>query len=83
MPSFYNTNPKEQETVINVDYYKREVICYTNRKVQIEKLIKKLGEPTKFDYVNKKISGAFWHIPFDNKTALRIIFSRPNLIGSL
>lgn len=83
MTKFYNTIPEEQETIINVDYGKREVYCYTSRYAVYDRLKEKLGEPTKTFYTNRKISGATWTIPFSDKKILGNIFSRPTIIGSL
>lgn len=80
---FYSTNPEEQETIINVDYYAKEVNCYTSRKAQIERLTKKLGDPTETSYTDKKISGASWKVPFTDKKRLSSIFSRTVIIGQL
>ena len=54
MTKFYNTSPDEQETIINVDYGKREVHCYTSRYAVYDRLLAKLGEPTKTFYTDKK-----------------------------
>jgi hypothetical protein len=35
---YYNTIPEEQETVINIDYYERELIIYSSRKSVIQRL---------------------------------------------
>ena len=83
MARFYNTSPDEQETIINVDYGKREVHCYTSRYAVYDRLLAKLGEPTKTFYTDKKISGASWSIPFSDKKVLATIFSRPTIVGSL
>lgn len=83
MAKFYNTSLDEQETIINVDYGKREVHCYTSRYAVYDRLLAKLGEPTKTFYTNKKISGASWIIPFSEKKVLATIFSRPTIVGSL
>ena len=37
----------EQETVINIDYCEKEITVYTSRKSVADRLIKKIGEPTK------------------------------------
>lgn len=54
MAKFYNTSPDEQETIMNVDYGKREVHCYTSRYAVYDRLRAKLGEPTKTFYTDKK-----------------------------
>ena len=83
MNKFYSTSNEEQETIINVDYGAKEVNLYTSRNAQFNRLSKKLGEPTKIYYTNKKISGANWKVPFEDKKRMSTIFSRTVLIGTL
>lgn len=47
----------EQETVINIDYFEKTLTFYTTRKSVAERIKKKVGEPTKVDKTNGKISG--------------------------
>lgn len=47
----------------------------------IEQLKKKIGKPNKTYYTDKKISGASWQIPFEDKKSITQILSRPTLIG--
>ena len=83
MNEFYNNAIEEQETTINILYAEKKVSCYTSRKLQIERLEKKLGKATKYIYTKNKISGAIWIIPFEDKKAITKLFSRPLLIGAL
>ena len=83
MNKFYKTDIEEQETIINVDYSKKETVCYSCRKTQIERLIKKLGVPKKIYYINKKICGAKWIIPFTDNKRMNVIFSKSIIIGQL
>ncbi len=83
MNKFENISREEQETIINIDYFEKQVHCYTSRYSTYDRLLKKLGEPTTTYYTSKKISGAKWSISFNEKQKLRVIFSRPNIIGSL
>ena len=80
---FYNTDYEEQESIINIDYSKKEICLYTNRKAVYERIIKKIGKPTKEYYTQNKISGASWIIPFENKKVITSILSRPILIGNM
>lgn len=81
MTNFYNTNTEEQETIINIDYASSNVNIYTCQKTVYNRLLQKLGEPTQTFYIDKKISGASWNVPFENKKNINIILSRPTLIG--
>lgn len=42
---------EEQETVINIDYFEKQITVYTSRKSVADRLIKKIGKPTKI-YTN-------------------------------
>ena len=81
MSNFYNVVLEEQETIINIDYADRKVITYTCQKFVYNRLVKKIGKPTKIYYTKKKISGASWIIPFEDKKNITKILSRPILIG--
>ncbi len=37
----------EQETIVNIDYYEKTINVYTSRKTVGERLIKKMGTPTR------------------------------------
>ena len=50
MKKFYNTLPEEQETIINIDYFESKVIAYTCQKSVYERLLTKIGNPTKIYY---------------------------------
>ena len=80
---FYNTDYEEQETIINIDYFKSELSLYTSRKNVYNRILDKLGEPTKKYYTDKNISGAKWNISFSNKKDITSILSRPLLIGNM
>lgn len=80
---FYLTDLKEQETLININYYERVVFVYTCRKSVADRLRRKLGQPTKIYCTNSKISGVRYDIGFENKKAITSILSRPLLIGNM
>lgn len=42
-----NVPREEQESIINIDYCERIIAVYTSRKSVGERLIRKIGEPTK------------------------------------
>lgn len=83
MNKFYNTDYEEQETIVNIDYYNKAVLLYTSRRAVYERIVKKIGEPTKKYYTDKKINGANWIILFENKKEITSILSRPTLIGNM
>lgn len=83
MNKFYNIDYEEQETIININYCKKEICLYTSRRAVYDRIIKKIGEPTRKYYTDKKISGANWTIPFENKRSITTILSRPTLIGNM
>lgn len=80
---YYNNLPEEQETIINLDYYTKELNIYSSRKAVIQRLYTKLGEPTKTHYIKKALTGAWWKIPFADKKKITIALSKPLLIGQM
>lgn len=81
-PSFYDTDIKEQETIINVDYEKKIATFYTSRKTIYSRMKKEIGEPTRVYYIGKKITGATWEISFKDKR-INKIFYKSKIIGEL
>lgn len=81
---FIKTNREEQETIINIDYYNKEIFLYTSREAVYKRLLKKIGEATKYYYTAdyKFITGARWTIPFDDKNSTRI-FSKTIIVGNM
>lgn len=80
---FYNTIPEEQETIVDIDYYAKELHIYSSRKAVIQRLSNKLGEPHKLNYTNKLLASASWKIPFEDKQKIKIALSRPLLIAQI
>lgn len=80
---FYNTIIEEQETIVNLDYYSKELHIYSSRKAIIQRLYKKLGEPTRTHYIDKALTGASWKIPFSDKKRMTIALSKPLLVGQM
>ena len=71
----------EQETVINIDYFKKTINVYTSRKQTAERLLKKVGEPTKTDENNGYISGVTYERNLFDKDVAKF-FSKGLIIGS-
>ena len=81
---FYsNFENSEIETHIWIDYSEKKVRVETNRKLQYERLLKKLGEPTKKQYINSELCGAYWDIPFSDRKKINIVLSITLLIRSM
>lgn len=82
--NFIKTSREEQETIINVDYYKKRIILYTSRELVYKRLINRIDKPTKFYYsADKKfITGVKWDIPFNNKNSTRV-FSKTLIVGNM
>ncbi len=78
---FCPTCNEEAETHIWVDFYSGQVIVETNRKATYHKLLNKLGEPNKKQYVKEKFVGAIWKANFEDKEKVRQILSKTNIIG--
>lgn len=65
-----------------MDWFSLEqVIIETNRKSTYDRLLKKLGEPNKKQYVKEKLVGAIWKTNFEDKEKVRQILSKTNIIG--
>ena len=79
--NFYKTSLEEQESLINIDYYGKEVIVYTSKKSIFIRIKNKIGEPSRIFNVKGQISGAEWRIPFKEKKKITSILSRHLLIG--
>ena len=71
----------EQETLINVDYYEKTVSVYTCRKSTADRLLKKLGEPSKIDMHNGFVSGVTYIKSFFDKDLAKV-FSKGLIIGA-
>ena len=80
---YYNTLPKEQETIINLDYYERTLTIYSSRKAVIKRLSLRFGKADKINYINKALTSACWIIPFSDKKRIHVALSRPLLIGQI
>lgn len=78
---FCPTCNQEAETHIWADSYSGQVIVETNKKATYDRLLKKLGEPNKKQYVKEKLVGAIWKANFEDKEKVRQILSKTNIIG--
>jgi len=78
---FCPTSYEESETHIWIDYYSGQVIVETNKKATYDRLLKKLGEPNKKQYVKEKLVGTIWKANFEDKEKVRQILSKTNIIG--
>lgn len=83
LKNFYLADLKEQETIINIDYYERVIYIYTCRKYIADRLQKKLGQPTKVYFTNNRINAVRYELPFDRKKEISSVLSRPLLIGNM
>ncbi len=80
---YYNTSLDEQETIINIDYFEKNLYIYSSRKSIIERLKRKLGNPNKEYFTQELISGACWQISFQDKERIRVALSKMILIGQM
>lgn len=71
----------EQETIINVDYYDKTISFYTCRKSVADRLLRKIGEPTKIDTHNGQICGVTYKRNLFDKDLAKF-FSKTLFIGS-
>ena len=81
---FYsNFENSEIETHIWIDYSMSNLRIETNRKLQYERLLNKLGEPTKKQYIKSELCSAYWDIPFINRKKINNALSITLLIRTL
>lgn len=71
----------EQETMVNIDYYEKIINVYTTRKSVGERLIRKLGEPTKTHKNGDSIYAVEYTRNLFDKDVAKF-FSKMLLIGS-
>ena len=72
---------EEQETVMNIDYFEKTINVYTTRKQVAERLMRKLGEPTKILKNNNQVYGVeYTRNLYD--VDVKNFFSKTLLVGS-
>lgn len=71
----------EQETIINIDYCEKIIKVYTTRKSVADRLIRKIGEPTKIYSCNDRIYGIVYERNLFDKDVAKF-FSKLLLVGS-
>lgn len=71
----------EQETIINVDYCEKTISIYTTRKATADRLLKKVGEPTKTDLHNGSIYAVTYIRSIFDKDVAKF-FSKGLIIGT-
>lgn len=70
----------EQETLINLDYFEKVLTVYTTNQATSKRIEKKIGEPTKEDFTEGKISSTTWKIPFQDREKAKKVLSLGSLI---
>lgn len=80
---FCPTCNEEAETHIWVDFCLGQVIVETNKKATYDRLLKKLGEPNKKQFVKERVVGAIWKVNFEDREKVRQILSKTNIIGQV
>ena len=71
----------EQETILSIDYYDKTINVYTARKSVGERLMKKMGKPTKTHENDGKISAVEYTRSLYDKDVAKF-FSKMLLIGT-
>ena len=56
--------------------------CYTRNQATGNKIKKKIGEPTKTDYIKGQIFSMTWDIPFSDRERIRQVLSINNFVTS-
>ena len=78
---WYEIPRDEQETVINIDYYERTISLYTTRKAVANKLLKKLGQPTRVDTIEGKTASVEYRRNLSDPD-IRSLLTISTIIGS-
>lgn len=73
-------NLDEQETLIIYDYYEKVVSIYTSRSIVYNKILKKIGQPTKTNINFGKIYSAEWIIPFQDRKKIQHAITLANML---
>lgn len=71
----------EQETIINIDYCEKIIKVYTTRKSVADRLLRKIGEPTKVYSSDNRIYGVVYERNLFEKDVAKF-FSKLLLVGS-
>jgi len=67
-----HTKHKEEiESIITFDNFNKVFNVYSSRNSTINKLTKKLGEPTKCQNIDNSIFSAEWNIPFSDRKSIK------------
>lgn len=80
--NFIYTAIGEQESQINIHRGDKQVTIYSSVKIVCQRLIKKLGNPTKIYYTKGLISGIMWELPYNDKRINGLI-SKSIFIGQV
>lgn len=71
----------EQETIINIDYCEKIIKVYTTRKSVADRLLKKIGEPTKTYNSDDRIYAVIYERNLFDKDVAKF-FSKMLMVGS-
>ena len=73
---------EEKESILNFDDFAEILHCYTRNQATGNKIKKKIGEPTKTDYIKGQIFSMTWDIPFSDRERIRQVLSINNFVTS-
>ena len=73
---------EEKESIINFDDFKEILHCYTRNNATGNRIKKKIGDPTKTDYIEGKIFSMSWDIPFSDRERIKKVLSVNNFVTS-
>lgn len=74
-------NITEEETVINVLYWKEVISIYTTNVELQKQLLRILGNPTKEDVRGRSIVASRWDIPMSEKNKISQVLLKANILG--
>ena len=73
---------EEKESILNFDDFAEILHSYTRNQATGNKIKKKIGEPTKTDYIKGQIFSMTWDIPFSDRERIRQVLSINNFVTS-
>ena len=73
---------EEKESILNFDDFGEILHCYTRNQATGNKIKKKIGEPTKTDYIKGQIFSMTWDIPYSDRERIKQVLSINNFVTS-
>lgn len=73
----------EQETLVSIDYFEKNINIYTSRSIVYRKLVKQIGKPSNIILNNGLVCGAEWSISFKERKKIKKALSLAIIIMNI